>query len=362
MNYKILSIICCVAIVQGCAESEQASSPKPRGVLFETVNSGSEVKQRIYSGITQAHLDAKLSFKVPGNVVERLVSVGDKVEAGQLIARLDIRDYTTAVETATANVAASEAQQRQAEANYERLIGLYESRDASQSELEVARAQAESWKARTSASKQQLRQAKLQLSYTQLKAPEQCDVAETYVKSDENVDAGQPVVRLVCGSCPEVRVSIPQTQIQEVHSGMKIQVDVAGQTTSYDAVVSEVGVAAASGATFPVTAVLTGNCPSLRSGVAADARFEFSNTNKDEITVPSVSVGEDENGKYVFVLTPAEGDQYTANKRVVEVGRFTEEARFIINSGLNNEEIVVTAGVRRIQDGQVVRLIENWGK
>ncbi len=73
-------------------------------------------------------------------------------------------------------------------------------------------------------------------------------------------------------------------------------------------------------------------------------------------TVPSVAVGEDDAGRYVFVLEPQAEDLYIARRRGVEVGNLTQAARFVVSDGLGEGELIATAGVRRIQDGQTVRL------
>ncbi len=346
-------------LASGCSETEEPIKPTPRGVLHEQVELFTSSMSSIFSGVTQAHVDAKMSFKVPGTVLERPVNIGMSVPAGTLLARLDDRDYASSVQQAQAQLRASQAQQRQAEANYERLISLYENRNTSLSELETARAAADSTKASVTAASETLRQAQLQLSYTRLVAPEQCEVAETYVRADENVDAGTPVVRLTCGSCPEVRINLPQTQISLVESGQAVEVTVTGvDARSFPATVSEIGVASTSGATFPVTALFSGRCPELRSGIAADVRFDFDTGEAPQITVPSVAVGEDAEGRFVFVLEPQSDGLYTAQRRPVEIGELNEAARFVVTNGLTTGEVIATAGVRRIQDGQIVRLAD----
>lgn len=357
-NDRLITVLLVLTLGQGCSEEAQLPETPVRSVLYERATLSSSAVESVYSGVTQAHLDAQMSFKVAGTVLSRPVDVGDRVAAGDLLARLDERDYTSAVEAAKAELASGRARARQADANYERLISLYETRNAAQAELEVARASNEAAKANVTAAAERLRQAELQLSYTRLQAPQACEVAETYVRADENVNAGTPVVRLTCGDCPEVRVSVPQTRIRSVESGMRLKVDVSGFAGGpYEAIVSEVGVATGSGATFPVTAIFSGNCPDLRSGIAADVHFEFPTGNGEQLTVPSVAVGEDDAGRFIYVLEPTSSDDtFVATRRDVEVGAFTEAARFVVSTGLGEGELVATAGVRRIQHGQRVRL------
>ncbi len=349
------------ALVGGCGQEDEVVASPPRPVQYIEVSSGTGEDQQTYSGVTKSHVDAQISFKVAGTVLERPVSVGDQVEAGQLLARLDARDYRVEVQEAQAALAAANAALRNAEANYERVSGLYENRNASKAELDAARADAESARAQVAAAREQRRGAQLQLSYTEVVAPQACTVAQTYVKVNENVTPTQPVIRLNCGECPETEAYLPETHIGFVSSGMPVEVTVdafPGQT--FDAAVTEIGVTTGeAGTTFPVTAILTGDCPAMRTGMAADLHFTFLLPDQEgRIEVPSVSVGEDRDGNFVFVLEQGESS-WTARRRAVVVGDITDRATLTIADGLTAGERVATAGVRRLQDGLEVRLLES---
>ena len=348
-------------IVGGCGQDDTVVAASPRPVQYVEVSAGTGEDRQTYSGVTKSHVDAQISFKVAGTVLDRPVGVGDQVEAGQLLARLDARDYRVQVQEAQAALAAANAALRNAEANYERVSGLYENRNASKAELDAARADAESARAQVAAAREQRRGAQLQLSYTEVFAPQACTVAQTYVKVNENVTPTQPVIRLNCGECNETEAYLPETHIGFVSSGMPVQVTVdafPGQT--FNAAVTEIGVATGdAGTTFPVTAILTGECPSMRTGMAADLHFTFSMPDQEgRIEVPTVAVGEDREGNFVFVLEQGDGT-WTARRRAVVVGGITDRAALIIADGLSEGELIATAGVRRIQDGLEVRLLEN---
>ena len=344
-----------------CDREVEDAEPFVRPVRYEEVVKKGPERVREFSGSTKAELESALSFKVAGTLTSRLVSVGDLVNAGQVIARLDPQDYQVVVQEAEAGLAAARAELRNAEASYERVRELYENRNASKSDLDAARAAAESGNAQVRAARQQLEAAKLQLSYTNLTSPQDCSIAETYVKENENVSAGQSVVRVNCGECSEVTVSVPETFISGVEAGDVVEVvidAIAGEV--FPAAVTEVGVASGqAGTTFPVIVALTHNCPNVRSGMAADVRFTFmSETGEDKILVPGVAVGEDRSGRYVFILTSAGDGYWTASRRSVEIGAIYPGSIEVL-SGLEEGELVVTAGVRRIMDGQRVSLLDD---
>ncbi len=347
-------------LLGGCGQDDAEIVAPPRPVQYLEVSAGTGEDRQTYSGVTKSHVDAQISFKVAGTVLERPVSVGDQVEAGELLARLDARDYRVQVQEAQAAFAAANAALRNAEANYERVSGLYENRNASRAELDAARADAESARALATAAREQRRGAQLQLSYTEIFAPQACTVAETHVRVNENVTPTQPVIRLNCGECPEAEAYLPETHIGFVRNGMPVEVTVdAFPNQSFGAAVTEIGVTSGdAGTTFPVTAILTGNCPEIRTGMAADLHFTFSMPSQEgRIQVPSVAVGEDREGNFVFVLEQG-ADNWVARRRPVVVGGITDRAALIIADGLSEGELIATAGVRRLQHGQEVRLLE----
>ena len=230
------------------------------------------------------------------------------------------------------------AAERKAEADYERVRGLYENENAAKSELDAARAQAESTGAQVEAGRQRVERTRRQLGYTRLTAPVAGAIAAVRVEENENVQAGQTVALLTSGTYPEVEVAMPEVLISQVIPGSRV--DVALDALPGDvlpAVVTEVGVATVGGsATFPVVVRLEGG--------------------EDRVFVPPLAVGEDRDGRFVFVLEAGEGDLATARRRDVEVGELTPDGLEILG-GLADGELLVTAGVRRIEDGQRVRLL-----
>jgi RND family efflux transporter MFP subunit len=213
--------------------------------------------------------------------------------------------------------------------------------------------------AQVRASRQQLEAARLQLAYTRLSAPEQCTVARTYVEINQNVAPGQAVVRVNCGGCAEVAVSVPETEIARIMTGTEVAVTFnALGSGRLKGLVQEVGVASGQTATtFPVTVGLQERCDEVRSGMAADVEFSFpSQGPPGSVIVPYVSVGEDASGRFVFVLEPAGEDRLVARRRPVTVGDATPSGLTVLE-GLADGELIATAGVHRLATGQEVTLL-----
>ena len=351
-----------LALVAACGGEPPVDEPVIRPVRTSQVLSTGSEQIRSFTGSTQAGAEIALSFKVPGTVMHLLVRVGDSIEKGQLIAELDPSDYELREGQARASRALRLAEKRNLESQYDRVRALYENNNASRTELDAARAQAESADSLLEAASKSLELATKQLSYTRLEAPVAGLVAEVFGDENENVVAGQTAVVLASGTLPEVKIAIPGLLISQVHRGDRVMVrlpTVEGPTLP--ATVIEVGVSAALGrTTFPVTAELHEDHPAIRPGMAAEVEFRFAGEGESRLLVPTVAVGEDRDGRFVFVFEAKGGGVGVARRRPVEIATVSSEG-VEIRTGLREGERIITAGVRRIQDGLQVRLLDEAG-
>ena len=163
----IILLISVTLIISACDKQEEVVELPLRSVKHQTVSYSTDKLVKTFSGVTKAELEANLSFRVSGRVDSIPVKVGDKLNKGQLVARLDSKDYVVLLEQAKAELASAKASLRSAEAEYNRTIGLYEKRNASKSQLDSARATAESATAQVKANNQLVEAARLQVSLYQ---------------------------------------------------------------------------------------------------------------------------------------------------------------------------------------------------
>ena len=330
-----------------------------RPIRYTQVFSAGGSQERTFSGAAHARTESRLSFRVAGAIQQIPVNVGDAVRIGQLIAELDPEDYRLQSQEAEAAVSRARAEARNAEANLERIRELYVSNNASQNDLDAARSVAETAAAQVRAVVNRRDAAGLQLSYARLSAPAAGRISSVDVEVNENVNVGQTVVVLTSASELEVEVAVPEAFISRVREGHRVTVtfDVM-RDSSFSAAVTEVGVTTGGLATtFPVTVQLERVVEGLRPGMAAEVRFEFESTDRGErVIVPLVAVGEDRNGRFVFVVERVDSVTGVVLRRPVTVGELTPDEGFEILEGLVDEELVVTAGISRIVDSMRVSL------
>ncbi len=110
--------------------------------------------------------------------------------------------------------------------------------------------------------------------------------------------------------------------------------------------------------TYPVIVKLLNPTDEIRPGMAANVSFDFeSKTDEDIIIVPYVAVAEDQGGNYIFVVEETMSDTAIVHKRSIKCGNLIEE-NFEILEGLDEGELVVTAGISKLTDGMKVKLLK----
>ncbi|MCZ6507278.1 MAG: efflux RND transporter periplasmic adaptor subunit [Acidobacteria bacterium] len=346
-----------VSVLLACQEPPKAETVL-RPVRFEQVSTSRAARLRTFAGVAKAGLETRLSFRVSGTVERVPVVVGERVRRGHVLARLDATDYELRVQEALAGLAQAEAAARNAEADYERVRGLYENNNASRRELDGARANNESSQAQVVAVEKRLEGARQQVSYCTLHAPVDGTVASVAVEVNENIQAGQKLFLLTAAGDIDVEVALPELLIADIELGQRsvVRFD-ALPGRSFEAGVTEAGVAMLGTATtFAVTVRLEEADPRIRSGMAAEADFRFPVAGgQGRMLVAPVAVGEDRAGRYVFVLDKGSG---TVGRRAVTVGELTADGLEVL-SGLAEGELIVTAGVRRLTDGERVLVQES---
>lgn len=342
--------------MQGDVEQEAPEVLRPvKTIIVEKAANG---RIRTLPGTSKAGSEANLSFKVGGTINEITATVGSRIASGDLIARLDKTSFELQVEKSRASLAQAEAENRKADANNQRIRDLYENNNVSRENLDSARAAAESAGAQVRSAQKSLELAKLELDYTGIKATDACSVAAVSVEVNENVQAGESVVSLNCGDINEVYVPVPESLIASITQGLqaKIRFDsISG--VEFLGEVTEVGITSTGGATYPVTVRVNEKHAQLRSGLAAEVTFEFAT--KDDTSnllyLPPVAVGQDNQGRFVFVLDATDSPGVALIRRqTVKIGELTTLGLQIVE-GIQLGDKVVTAGMTVIRDGLRVK-------
>lgn len=356
----LIGIVGAVGLV-GCGESEGDQSSAETVIRPVRTLTVGDIDPGVRGGLTgraEAAREVSLGFRVSGDVLALLASVGEEVEEGQLVAMLDPATYETEVDRLAANRQSAVATRINAEGDAERDRVLFSQGHIAQARLDETEAILAQAVAEVAATEAALRQSELDLRYTQLLAPFDGVVVATYVEAFEDVSSNEAVLRLLDPSRIEMTIDVPETLISQLAFVGDIEVIFdAFPDHPLAAEITEVGTeASATTRTFPVT--LSMDQPQdivILPGMAGVARpTTIVNPEGTPLVVPVASIVDaiDGAGSFVWVVDP---EALTVSQRAVNLGEVLAEG-VIITDGVAIGDIVVTAGVHSLSDGQRVRL------
>jgi RND family efflux transporter MFP subunit len=307
---------------------------------------------RTYPGKVRANEEVDLAFQVAGQLIEFPVMKGQNVAEGELLGRLDPRDFENAL-------AAKRAVLTQARSDYERISKLAENGMAAEKEMYDS-------KAAYDAAAAEEKIAQKALDDTRLHAPFAGVIADTFVNSFENVNAKQPVLSLQQIDHVEIVVSVPEERVVRAEKGKEGERFRLVATFEYlpgrefDVDIKEFSTEADL-ATQTYAATLVMPAPEdvlILPGMTATVREylrEPQSSEKVAFAVPIDAVPIDGQGNY-YVWTVKDGGDGTGTiHRVdVQVGEMVG-GDILVVAGLNQGDCIATVGVHLLQEGQRVR-------
>lgn len=337
-------LLFCLAVVAGC--NNQAAEKKDiiRKVKLATVCEADSIEYRSYSGIINEKSEVGLAFRVAGPIQQIEVDEGDYVRKGELVARIDPRDYGIQLKTA-------QGQYEKVKAEAERVIELRERNSVAGNDYDKAVAGLKMAEAN-------LERAKNQMNDTQLLAPISGYIQEVNFEEGEMVDAGMPVASLLDVTSYEVEVELPLS----MYANRENFIAFTGKQPS----VSEnefplqfVGFSKTANNNQLYSLKLrpaTSITQKLTPGMNTEVTIAIKTGSERNLCVPLNAVFKKNDETYVWVFYP---DENVVKSRSVTTGELTGENLVTLTSGVQAGERVVAAGVHHLQENQEVEILEN---
>lgn len=184
-----------------------------------------------HDGTVEAVRQTVVAAQVPGAVVALPVRAGDRVKAGQLLARLDARAAEQQAGAAAAQVEAARAAQQVATLEVQRQRQLYASRFISQAALDQAEAQFKTATAQANAQLAAAQAARTESGYFAVKAPYDGIVTELNVMPGDMAMPGRPLLTLFDPSSLRVAIAVPESSATHLRNRLTtpVTVEIAGQ-------------------------------------------------------------------------------------------------------------------------------------
>lgn len=331
----------------GCSKQEEVAPVAPRKVYTLTTTEPTNTTTRSFSGQLNTSEGVNLAFEVSGRVISVSAKQGQEYQTGTILAELEKSDYQNNLETARANLT-------QAEQELRRVQRLFESGNASQSQLDSAIAAERSARAN-------FNQSSKRLDDTSLKMPYQGVISSVNVDSQQVVNAGEPVMTVQGEGPMEFKFGVPTAIIRDISNDMSLSIrlgDIEGR--QFPAIVTEISPDIENNTTYGVTAAITVSDPLLRAGMDGEAIIELQKENGGSIDVPlSCILSSPDGSRFLWIAEPSgRGNEATVKRRSVELGLMIEGGRVAVESGLESGERVITKGVHRVEEGMLVTLID----
>ena len=212
-KFQIAAAALIAATVAGC-DKDHLPIPEARPVRTVTIEHGAEGEIVSLTGHVCAKDQAALAFRLDGRMIERPVNVGDVLEAGQVVARLDPQIPDNALRSAEANLASLEAVLTQARLTFGRQEQLNKAGWSTRANFDEAQQKLLSAQAQVDSAKAQMRIAREQQSYTVLYADAAGSVTAVGAEPGEVVRAGQMIVQVARQGARDAVFDVPEQLIR----------------------------------------------------------------------------------------------------------------------------------------------------
>ena len=351
--WPVLLLATAIVALPACQKEAEVHTPEVRPVRTVTVARQPAGETVVFTGHIEAENEAALGFRISGRMIERSVNVGNRVQPGQVLARLDPEDERNGLRSAQANLSAAQGQLNQARNNFERQRRLQQRGVISKAEFDSAQEGLQTAQARVDDAEAQVKLASDRLSFTELKADASGSVTARGAEPGEVVQAGQMIVRIARQDGRDAVFDVPAQLLRSAPTDAEISVHLTEDPTA-TAIgrVREVGEQADPVTrTFQVKVGLTDPPPAMRLGSTVTGSVQLNSA--PVITIPASALTRVNQQPAVWIVDPSSS---TVSMRNIDVLRY-DPGTVVVSHGLDTGDIVVTAGVQALHPGQKVRLL-----
>ncbi len=341
---KIINVVAAIAtgslLLVSCGDSqepkEQVVEAKRIQVKVNTVSESDVSQLAEFTGTIDPFVENNISSSLGLRIEKIHVEVGDVVKKGQLLVLMDQNQYNQA------NV-----QLANLEADYERMENLYKAGGISKQQLDGQKTQLD-------VSRHAVENLK---ENAELRSPVSGVVtARNFDAGDMFMPTGGGILTVMDISRLKVMISVPEKYFPQVKEGMKVGVDLEiYPEETFEGRISLI-YPALDPATRTFMVEITVNNPSnkLRPGMMCEVVMNFGTAR--HVLVPDISVLKQQGSseRYVFVVNPTDS---VVERRRVEIGRVVD-SKYEIISGVNDNEMVVVAGMQKLISGDKVEIVK----
>jgi len=341
------------ALLAACSKPAPPA-PEVRPVRTITLAAAAVGSSAEFSGDVRPRYESRLGFRVGGKISARKVDVGTVVTRGTLLMQLDPQDLRLGQAQAQAALRAAETSYELAQAELKRYQGLRAQNFVSQAVLDEKVAAARSSQATVESNRAALREQSNQAGYANLVSDTEGVVTAIDAEVGQVVAAGTPVVRVARTDEKEVVIGVPENQVEALRKVSEVKVKLwADPNASIPGRIREVSPMADPATRTYTVKVAVPAREDVRLGMTAVVQLLHRAAGPDasQLRVPTSALHQDKGVTSVWVV-----DDGVVRLRPVQVGGVAGND-VVLAGGVQAGQVIVTAGVNLLRDGQRVRIL-----
>jgi membrane fusion protein, multidrug efflux system len=341
-------------LLAGCSKEKKAHVEEVRPVRVQAVTFETGRETLKLAGTLAPRLEAPLAFQVTGKLSARPVDVGSRVTPGLVIGRLESEDFALQLRRSQALVISAEADLKRLQADLKRYEALKTSMVFTQATYDQRAAAASMAQQTLIGARSQVAIAERQMNYTTLTADTGGIVTAVLAELGQVIAAGQAIVRVARDEELEVSVPVPENRLAEARDATEARVTLWSEPDkTYRVRLRELAASAdPQSRTYLAKYALLDQPQTAKMGMTATLMLTKSDTNP-VASLPLSSVFQQGDKPAVWVVDAAKG---SVSLKPVTVAAYHQDA-VLLSGGVQPGDLVVTAGVHRIDPGIRVRIL-----
>lgn len=353
---SLVAALLAITMLGACRDqpAERGRAPLIQPVRVETVRFGPQERLIALAGTVVPRTEAAMGFRVAGKIAARLVDRGDRVVAGDILARLDPTDLDLTLRNARASVAAALADEVETRADFQRYAELRGSAAFVRAVHDKRFATMTAAAARLDQARTALGLAENQRGYAELRADSDGVVTDVLAEPDQVVAFGYPVVKLARNAQAEILVNVPEHRVAHMLGAERFAVTLwSDPTRSWPGVLREMSPQADPATrSFAARIALPSDIGAVPFGMSAT--LLVGDIDAQRVTrLPLGALFQQGEGPAVWVVNPVDGQITLRPVRILAI----EADAIVIATGVADGDLVVTAGAHKLDAGQRVRVV-----
>ncbi len=343
MKKEWILLLCLALTFNSCSKQKSQKEKSVKLVKAIEVESSEEAKTIAFPGKVKAGQEADLAFRISGPIAKIYVKEGQQVYKGQLLAKMDDRDYQL-------QLAATRAEYNRIKSEVDRVIQLYKEKSVTANEYDKAvfglKQITAKLKAHTNA-----------LNDVLLKAPFDGYVSgKALFNAGEMVRAGMPVLRLSSGKEKLVEINIPagvflkRANFASYYASFSLfperEFPLENLSIEQTANLNQL---------YKMSFRLKEKEDELTAGMTTMVHIKLKEGSEKALIIPNNAVFEQEGKSYVWLIK-GEADDLHIEAKEIHIQEIFRDGR-VVCTGLSEKAQIVGAGVHKLQEGEAVRLL-----